>query len=248
MLVNSCKKKEVFPNVDLFGHAGMGLNIPNAIFAPNSLESIELASNFEKISGVEIDVRLSKDGHLWCFHDETLNQSTNGSGCVENLLSQELENLNYSTVHKEKLFQLNSHSLRNDKIYFFDLKLYNNCNQKFVDILEFRNQLMMISTEVNFKVIVSNKSYLPFFENDFDCYFSGSILEIDNNMINNSILKGFVVRNAEVSKQWIENIQTHNKEVILYDIRSNKGNKSAFQKSPNAIFSDDLRSAIGYLP
>lgn len=248
ILFSSCRKKETYPHVSLYGHAGMGLNIPNAIYAPNTKEAIDFACSFDKNQGVELDVRLSKDGKLWCYHDDRLESTTNGIGCIENSFSDDLSEINYQTVNKENLFRLESHALNKEKKYLFDLKLYNTCEQKFVDVEAFKQQLFLLSSEISFAVIVSSKAYLSFFENDFQCYYSGPIYEIDNDLINDSILTGFVVRNKEASFNWIQQMKLHGKEVMLYDIRSNSGNRIAFEKNPEAILTDDLRSAIGYLP
>lgn len=43
--------------------------------------------------GIELDVHLSKDGHLVVIHDEMLDRTTNGKGMVMNLTLEELKQL-----------------------------------------------------------------------------------------------------------------------------------------------------------
>lgn len=43
--------------------------------------------------GFEVDVRRSKDGHLLCVHDETVDRTTSGTGAVRNLTLQQLRAL-----------------------------------------------------------------------------------------------------------------------------------------------------------
>ena len=43
--------------------------------------------------GFEFDVQRSKDGHLVCIHDSTLNRTTNGSGKVAELTLAEIRQL-----------------------------------------------------------------------------------------------------------------------------------------------------------
>jgi glycerophosphoryl diester phosphodiesterase len=47
--------------------------------------------------GVECDVHLSRDGHLVCIHDTTLDRTTNGSGDVADLTLAELRQLDVSS-------------------------------------------------------------------------------------------------------------------------------------------------------
>ncbi len=59
-------------------------------YAPeNSLPAIERCIELG-VDIVEIDVRLTKDGHLIAMHDETVNRTTNGSGKVSELTLDEI--------------------------------------------------------------------------------------------------------------------------------------------------------------
>ena len=63
VLSNSDKKAQY----DRFGHAGMGMDIAYSIYHDNSEEAIDLALSLPSINGVEMDVRMSKDGTLWLY-------------------------------------------------------------------------------------------------------------------------------------------------------------------------------------
>jgi hypothetical protein len=43
LLLWSCRKQESYPDVQIFGHAGMGMDIGMSAFHDNSLEAVELA-------------------------------------------------------------------------------------------------------------------------------------------------------------------------------------------------------------
>lgn len=63
----------------------------NASSAPeNSLSAIRLA--VKKGYGIEFDIRLSKDGQLVVFHDETLNRTSGIDKKIENLTYTEISN------------------------------------------------------------------------------------------------------------------------------------------------------------
>ncbi|MFD1902766.1 glycerophosphodiester phosphodiesterase [Enterococcus termitis] len=68
------------------------------IVAPeNTVEAIEKANDLG-YSGVEIDVRTSKDGINFLMHDDTLDRTTNGSGEEEKLTIKELKDLEIKTA------------------------------------------------------------------------------------------------------------------------------------------------------
>jgi hypothetical protein len=62
----------------------------------------------------------------------------------------------------------------------------------------------------------------------------------------NTKLRGIVIRNKAIEKYQVEMIQSLGREVYLFDIRSPKGNRVAFNKNPNGIISDDIRAALIY--
>jgi glycerophosphoryl diester phosphodiesterase len=51
--------------------------------------------------GVECDVRLTRDGHLVCVHDRTVNRTSTGSGVVSELNLADLAALDYGAWHHE---------------------------------------------------------------------------------------------------------------------------------------------------
>jgi glycerophosphoryl diester phosphodiesterase len=50
---------------------------------------------------LECDVRLTRDGHLVCVHDRTINRTSDGRGIVSELDLPELERLDFSSWHGE---------------------------------------------------------------------------------------------------------------------------------------------------
>ena len=49
--------------------------------------------------GLECDVRLSRDGHLVCVHDRTVNRTSTGRGVVSTLTLERLSELDYGSWH-----------------------------------------------------------------------------------------------------------------------------------------------------
>ena len=73
--------------IEVIGHRGAAGLEPE-----NTLRSIQKAIDLG-VDRVEIDVRVTKDGHLVVIHDETVDRTTNGHGYVKDLTFNELRRL-----------------------------------------------------------------------------------------------------------------------------------------------------------
>jgi len=73
--------------IEVTGHRGAAGLEPE-----NTLRSIQRAIDLG-VDRVEIDVRVTKDGHLVVIHDETVDRTTNGHGYVKDLTFSELRRL-----------------------------------------------------------------------------------------------------------------------------------------------------------
>jgi hypothetical protein len=57
-------------------------------------------------------------------------------------------------------------------------------------------------------------------------------------------ISGYVVRNSDFDKNEIELIKNANKDLFIFEIRSPKGIRSALNKNPDALITDDIRAAL----
>ena len=62
--------------------------------------------------GLECDVRLSRDGHLVCVHDRTVNRTSTGRGVVSTLTLERLSELDYGSWHPGLPESADDHVLR----------------------------------------------------------------------------------------------------------------------------------------
>ncbi|MFE3542122.1 glycerophosphodiester phosphodiesterase [Nocardia sp. NPDC059177] len=62
----------------------------------HTLDAYELALQ-EGADGVECDVRLTRDGHLVCVHDRTVDRTSDATGLVSELTLAELQDMNFGT-------------------------------------------------------------------------------------------------------------------------------------------------------
>ena len=247
LLLLSCSKKEDYSEVQVIGHAGMGLEIPNSIFHDNSFEAIELALTIPGANGVEIDVQMDLNGRLWLFHDELLNEETNGINCISSNTSEYLKTLRYSSLKQEKLAELSQIPFHNfeDKRFFLDLKTWNKCSESTVSAEDFKAALLAINLPKKCNIILSNPSWIPIFIDEFNVYFASDDFQNAKTILTQEpIIKGLVIRNSAVNNAQTQEIIVQNKGIYIFEIRSPKGVKNALQKRPSGIISDDLRVAI----
>lgn len=248
-LLFACQKSEEVKEILVFGHAGMGLSMSQSIYHDNSKEAVSLALNLPTSNGVEVDVRMSKDGTLWLYHDELLEAETNGTGCVADLHDDQLKELAYNTYKKERLVKLSDvvPLLQEHQVLFLDIKHMNSCQNKFIDfdlLLEALNE-QVLSYSSQIILICSNEYWLNALTDDYHVVYSTDDLsEGKKVLLNHPLINGLVVRNASVSKSDVDWIKEKNRSIYLYDIRSVKGIRQAFRKNPTGILSDDLRNAL----
>jgi glycerophosphoryl diester phosphodiesterase len=72
----------------IVGHNGAGENYPE-----DTIEALEIAVKKYGCTILEVDVQLSKDGHLVCIHDSSVDRTTNGTGLVSQFTLEELQSL-----------------------------------------------------------------------------------------------------------------------------------------------------------
>ena len=247
LLLLSCSKKEDFSEVQVIGHAGMGLKMPNSIFHDNSMEAINLALTIPGSNGVEIDVQMDLNGRLWLFHDELLNEETNGINCIPSNTSEYLKTIRYSSLKQEKLAELSQIPFHNfeDKSFFLDLKTWNKCAESSVSAEDFKAALLAINLPNKCNIILSDPSWIPFFIDEFNVYFASDDFHYAKTILTQeAMVKGLVIRNSAVNNAQTQEIIVQNKGIYIFEIRSPKGVKNALQKRPSGIISDDLRAAI----
>ncbi|MGE6540712.1 glycerophosphodiester phosphodiesterase [Bacillus luti] len=65
---------------------------------------------------IEIDLQMTKDGHLVAMHDETVNRTTNGTGLVKEHTLEEIKQLNVGSFFNEKHPNLAKKEYENAKV------------------------------------------------------------------------------------------------------------------------------------
>ena len=252
IFVVSCNKKESFDAIQLFGHAGNGLNISNSVYHDNSENSIKLALSQNGCDGVEVDVQLSKDGTAWLFHDENLKVEANLNSCINSSTDKEISELAYNHFNDEKLFKLYKLQL-NSKSIVLDIRHGNACENKVVDLDKMLMQLKSFcenNLESQIYLNTNNFSWISELKSlatnnlKIQICYSPSETEDLESISANFAVDAFLFKNNEITKEKVESLQSKGKKVLIFEVRSPKGIRSALKKYPNVIITDDLKAAI----
>lgn len=87
---------ESLPQPVIFGHRGASAHAPE-----NTIAAFELAL-VQQADAIELDVKLSADGHVVVIHDSTVDRTTNGTGRVKDLSLSDLMALDAGSFFSEK--------------------------------------------------------------------------------------------------------------------------------------------------
>ncbi len=80
-----------------FGHRGFSGKYPE-----NTMLAFQKAYE-AGADGVELDVQLTKDGEVVVIHDETVDRTTDGTGCVRDLTLEQIRSLDASYIYRGKI-------------------------------------------------------------------------------------------------------------------------------------------------
>ena len=61
------------------------------MYPENTLLAFEKAAAIEGLTGIELDIQLTEDGHMVVFHDEKIDRTTNGTGELRNYTLEKLK-------------------------------------------------------------------------------------------------------------------------------------------------------------
>lgn len=80
----------------IWAHRGCSQSHPE-----NTITSFEKAMNVDLVTGIELDIQLTKDGELVVIHDEKVDRTTDGIGYVRDFTLKELKTLHIRTGKDE---------------------------------------------------------------------------------------------------------------------------------------------------
>jgi len=105
--------------MDLIAHRGL----TNDYIKENTMEAY-LNAIKNNYSGIELDIRKTKDNKIVCLHDKFINRTSNGVGNINNLTYRELLKYNFGSKKVKSKIPLLSDVVKsiNNKIIIIELK------------------------------------------------------------------------------------------------------------------------------
>ena len=260
---SSCKKDEFNISnlngnkIGVLGHGGMGIS---STYPMNSVESILNCMHLNS-DGTEIDVQMTNDGVLVAFHDETLDNLTNGSGILHDMNWNEVSGLYYNSpvmngykvASLETIFSALSTSGKIEgKRFALDCKTFENsislenidvyCNNIYQFIDDFNlvdNVVLEIANEILIDKIHAERPDLRIFV--FETVENGIEKAITNQ------LEGVVFSIDKITREEIIYAHANNVMVTLFNTQSNQRNIDAIEMNPDFIETDRLEHLISVL-
>lgn len=249
MCLGCSKPQQDVSTIKIAGHAVTGLNNLVQIYPENSQSAISYAFSFDDLDGIEIDVQRSADGSWWLFHDEQLDPRTNLDGMLHNLSDNVLMNGRYKGLNGDYLVRLMDvdFSTLKKKIVFIEPKfLYVLMDFDIQEIIDLNNYL-----EEKWAEHITVKWILNFSEFANDLTAQGLSIYRDltkvsdaQSFLTDNNYTGFFVKNSEFTKPEVHEIQEIGGEVIIFDVKSPSGVRSALEKRPDMILPADFKVAL----
>lgn len=91
------QEKNKLAGIGIWAHRGCSFQYPE-----NTLPAFQAACEIEGLSGIELDIQLSKDGELVVFHDETVDRLMNGKGKISDYTVKELSQMQFKDWNYEE--------------------------------------------------------------------------------------------------------------------------------------------------
>ncbi|MFT4526828.1 MAG: glycerophosphoryl diester phosphodiesterase [Bacteroidia bacterium] len=230
--------------ISALGHGGMG---SRALIPMNSWESLEACFELGP-DGTEVDVQMTKDGVLVCYHDEKLDKTTTCHGTISDVTWEELiSGCEYYTWSSSKSFaRLDSVIAKFGSpgiMISLDLK---ESGPSHAHNLRMRGQILrlaIMNPEIDFLIESWDATGAWGFENPPEnmrffqlCADPLKGLEIARN----EGLNGISIDYRKINKEQCAQIHAEGFYVMVYGANTASGNKEAVALSPDIIQSDRL--------
>lgn len=253
----SCEEEYFVDNLHdhifILGHGGMGISV--AHYPMNSYQGIQRAIDLGA-DGSEIDIQITKDSVLVCFHDKYLEPATNKSGAIHTQNWDDIKDATYNAspykiykiISLDQLFEY-SHSVH--KFYTFDIK-FNNPDQsnasrdifhraliRLIEKYKIEESITIESPDPDFLVSLREKKpgLKLFIYNDYD---EAIQIAIDHDFA------GIIVRADEITAQQVAEAHDHNIMVAVFSATRRNQNE-IIKKNVDIIQSDDLVDLLSRL-
>lgn len=107
--------------MNIWAHRGCSQMYPE-----NTLLAFDKAMQIKGLTGIELDIQLTKDGYMVVIHDEAVDRTTNGHGYVKDMTLKEIKNLECGMDEKipliEEVLDVLGHRMKDGLLLNIELK------------------------------------------------------------------------------------------------------------------------------
>lgn len=247
--------------ISVVGHGGMGFQSLTNQLPHNSLSSVIQCIEKHQAEGVEVDVQMSRDGVLFMYHSQYLDQMTDCFSCVHEQLADDLEDCLYrldlfpNTLTSEHLTTLETVVARfsqrpSPPLMFLDLKTFLPCPtsrpyevfremmvKAVTDLIERYQAEDWMAVEskdlVLLQMIRQRNGAVRLFLHD---------QQVPQNIYtaHENDLFGIVLPRQRITQQQVRLAHDLGLRVTLYNVKSRPGMVNTIQKNPDYIQTDNV--------
>jgi len=258
ILLFSCSKdvydiENLYNKIFVLGHGGMGVG--KAQYPLDSYEGIQKAISMGA-DGAEIDIQITKDSVLVCFHDKFLEEATDATGEIYTKYWDEIKDAAYKgdpyTTYKicslEWLFAVSQDTIHK---FTFDIK-FNNPEQTAANRDIFQRALMRLIEKYHLEKNVTIESpsvdFLESFKQKKPGYNLFIYTDFDTALqtAKQLGLKGITVKADEVSADQVSEAHKAGIMVAVFST-THRNHEEVIKKNIDIIQTDDLEDLLDRL-
>lgn len=199
---------------NLIAHRGLD----NNKYTENTKNAIIDSLNKPYISGVELDVRMTKDNKIVVAHDMTINRVSNGTGFISNMTLKELKNFNFGT--KNNLTRISTlkevlSAISSDKIILIELKYEGTDEYKYIKYF-FRSIFPYLNK--NIYIMSFNHTLIKKLKKKHQHLKCGLLISTIINSVNIEDSTDFIA----ISSYSVSKVKDYKKPVFIWALKSKK--------------------------
>ena len=206
--------------IKFISHRGNDVGIE---YPENSKEAILEVLNRDYISGVEFDVRMTKDKRIVVVHDNNIALSSNGNGLISKTKLKQLEKYNFGTIiNPLKIATLEDvlSNINSDKEIIIEIKEETRRYRKVVNVVY---DIIKKYSNLNIKICSFNYKLIKYFKEKYPNIKAGLLVGIKMNLDRNYKLFDFYSVSIINYKKYLDcnnlYIWTINEKAIFNDVK-----------------------------
>jgi glycerophosphoryl diester phosphodiesterase len=233
----------------IFAHRGASAHAPE-----NTLAAFKLALD-QGADAIELDAKLTADGHVVVMHDDTVNRTTDGSGSVKSLSLADLLSLDAGSKfpplfksekvpNLEQVFEL----LGRKTIINVELTNYTTPKDDLADkvvalVKKFNLEESVILSSFNLIALIQARKLLPNIALGFLTYYGLAETALRTRLIRFGPLLALHAFYKDVSPYLIQTSHRAKSRIDVYTVNQPTEIKQLFQAGVDGIFTDDPQLA-----